>query len=148
MFLKLIAWTTLISFILAKLEIQIEGKDGWAKNLPTWRKKNWITKILYSETPITGYHFWLLLMIFLFFHLPFFAGIPWSLKSELEVLASLIFFWIIEDFLWFVLNPHYGIKKFNPQNIPWHSSWWGPLPDHYIKGTISIIILFVLSQYL
>src|SRR3990167_5556699 len=146
MFLNYLIFTIIVAFILAKLEIQIEGADGWAKNLPTWRKINWLTKMLYSETPITGYHFWLLLMIFFFFHLPFFVGIPWSLKLELQVIASMIFFWILEDYLWFVLNPHFGFKKFTSQNIPWHSTWWGPLPDHYIKGTCLILVLLYLSK--
>jgi hypothetical protein len=60
----LLLWTVLLAFILAKVEINIEGKHGWAEKLPTWRKKNRFTKIILGETPVTGYHFWMFLMIF------------------------------------------------------------------------------------
>ena len=39
MFLPL-AFVLLIAYFMAKLEINIEGKHGWAENLPTWRKKS------------------------------------------------------------------------------------------------------------
>jgi hypothetical protein len=34
-FIVLIVWC----LIVARLEVEIEGKDGWAKNLPTWKYK-------------------------------------------------------------------------------------------------------------
>lgn len=40
------------ALVLACLEIEIEGKDGWAKNLPTWRRK----AVVCGNRPWTGYH--------------------------------------------------------------------------------------------
>jgi len=37
----------ILSLIFALLEIEIEGKNGWAKNLPTWYKKSGFSKIFY-----------------------------------------------------------------------------------------------------
>ena len=58
-----------IAFVLAQLEIQIEGAHGWAEKLPTWR---WQTPAVlrWAGKPITGYHVFLLLFILLFMHLP------------------------------------------------------------------------------
>ena len=50
-----------LACVLAILEIQIEGKHGWAQNLPTWRpkNKNWFIKLyakFMSDREPTGYH--------------------------------------------------------------------------------------------
>ena len=42
--------------------------------------------------------------------------------------GSLMLFWIIEDFLWFVLNPAYGLARFTPVQIPWHHHWLFGVP--------------------
>jgi len=58
-----------LSFVLAKLEIQIEGKFGWAEKAPTWRlpPEHWISKIFFGGKPATGYHTWLYIFVFLLF---------------------------------------------------------------------------------
>lgn len=132
----LLLWTISLAFILAKVEINIEGKYGWAEKLPTWRKKNKFTKIILGETPVTGYHFWMFLMIFFLYHFPFVAGLRWGLQIELQIISSFLFLLIAEDLLWFVLNPHFGLKKFKKVNIPWHKNWIGPLPANYVLGII------------
>ena len=56
----------------------------------------------------------------------------WTWALELRVLAFLILFWILEDFLWFVFNPDWGIRRFRPEYVWWHApNWWGPLPRDY-----------------
>lgn len=144
--LKLLIWIILISFTVAQTEIQIEGKDGWAKNLPTWRIKNKLTDLLFNGNPLTGYHFWMFSSIFLLFHTPFIFNLNWSLKNELAILASYTFFLVIEDFLWFVLNPNYGIRKFNKVHVTWHKNWIGPVPSNYPVGIIFTLLLFILSN--
>src|SRR5437868_12870410 len=121
--LTYVIFIILISYVLAELEIQIEGPDGWAKNLPTWRLKNKFTYLLYGDSPLTGYHFWLIVFVILFLHLPFFFYSTWSLGQEFRALAGFFFISMIEDFFWFVRNPKYGINKFGSQHIPWHTQW-------------------------
>lgn len=137
-----------ISASLAFLEIQVEGANGWAKGLPTWRIENKWTRKLIGTKPLTGYHVHLILFIFLFAHLPYFLGfIILSLAMEMRLLSFIILLLLTEDFLWFVFNPAYGIKKFKPQYIWWHSSsWWWIMPrDYWIFGPIGIA-LYLLSM--
>lgn len=131
----------------AKMEIQIEGSGGWARDLPTWRVDNPLLQRLFPGRPLTGYHFWILLFICVVAHLPFAFGLRWTWSRELLSIAFVLFFWVTEDFLWFVLNPHFGIRKFRPQFIPWHrSTWWWIAPrDYWIALTIAFGIMCYLA---
>lgn len=140
-----LVYVFIAAFCFAKLEIQIEGKDGWAKNLPTWRvEKHVLLDWFYGGRPFTGYHLWAFLFVFLTFHLPFFWSGLWFWKGELRMIGAYVLFWVLEDFLWFVLNPHYGWKLFKPQHIWWHKRWWCGVPfDYWILGSVGILLVFV-----
>src|SRR3989440_12286548 len=101
-----------LAFAFAKVEIEIEGGNGWAAKLPTWRIQNRLTDLLYGGRPLTGYHLYIQLFVLAFAHLGFALGAPFSLRAELILASFVIWFWILEDFLWFVLNPPFGISKF------------------------------------
>jgi len=118
---------------LALLEIQVEGAAGWAENLPTWKISNRVTRLFLGNVPFTGYHLYLSLFTLSFLHLPYLAGItPFSLPSELRLLSFYFFFWVAEDFLWFALNPAFGLRKFRKEHIWWHAgSWWIFMPKLY-----------------
>lgn len=147
MILKLILFSVIIAFIAAKFEINIEGKHGWGANLPTWRVKNWLTRIFWGEQPYTGYHFWFLMMAVGFLHLPFVVGLPWSLSMELLLLASFLLTAVLEDFFWFLLNPHYGLKKFNKTHVNWHADWVGWVPRWYLTlAGIAAVFVFISTQ--
>ena len=126
---------------LSALEVQIEGKDGWAARLPTFRLKKKM-----GEKPITGYHLFILSFTLIIFHFPLFFTC-WSLKKEFLLLGAYIFMWTLEDFLWFVLNPHYGLRKFNKNNpdIWWHQSWFAGLPTFYWFLFPAALILIALG---
>jgi len=142
----IILFVLISAFIIAKLEIQIEGKDGGAKNLPTWRIKNNWTRLILGNHPFTGYHFWAFLALFTFLHLPFFIGISWNLKLEITILTMLLLITLAEDFLWFILNPNYGIKRFNSRHVSWHR-WIGPVPMPYFVLILGIISLQIFNYY-
>lgn len=146
MILPLFVFALLIAFLIAKLEINIEGKDGWAKNLPTWRIKNKWTTVILREHPLTGYHFYLMLTSLGFLHFPFFFGTPWSLSKEFMALGLFSIIFLFEDFLWFVLNPDYGLKKFHKDHIEWHRHWIFNIPVMYFKFILSAFIFFALSK--
>lgn len=135
-----------VAFAGAKAEINIEGKDGWASNLPTCKIHNSITRLLFGQQPLTGYHLWLLFFILGLVHFPLLLGIPWSLSHELKLLALLCFFWVVEDFLWFVLNPYFGLKKFNRIHVHWHRDWLWLFPKVYYKFLLAGLCLIVLSS--
>jgi hypothetical protein len=117
-------WPSFSAFFFAQVEIVIEGGAGWAANLPTWRiEKHWLLAIFWGGRAMTGYHAWVFPFIALFFHLPLFMFGHWSWRAECRVLACSMLFWIVEDFLWFVLNPAFGLARFYPAAIPWHKHW-------------------------
>jgi hypothetical protein len=117
----------------AMLEIQIEGEDGWGAALPTWRVENRWTRWFFGGRPFTGYHLWVHVFIVWVVHLPFLLALaPFGWAAEARVLAFLVFFWIAEDFLWFVLNPAFGLRRFRREHIWWHApGWWWIMPREY-----------------
>jgi hypothetical protein len=132
----LLGWVLLVSFFFAQVEVQIEGSQGWAAGLPTWRIENHpLLDIFWGGRPMTGYHAWVFSFMALVFHLPVFMAGQWSLKFEARILGSIMVFWIAEDFLWFLLNPAFGWKKFSPAFIPWHKQWLGAIPLDYVTFT-------------
>ncbi len=147
MLLNLFVWTLALAYFLAQLEIQIEGKYGWAEKLPTWRFSNRLTDFVLTDKPLTGYHLWQFVLVFLFFHFPFAIATKWGIKLELIILSYYFFLLIFEDFLWFVLNPNYGIGKFKKEYISWHKQWIWIFPKGYYKGLAAAGILFLLSIF-
>ncbi|MCU0605803.1 MAG: hypothetical protein MUC33_24475 [Desulfobacterales bacterium] len=69
---------------------------------------------------------------------------PWSLHHELRILAFVVLFWILEDFLWFICNRDYGFKGFTPQRISWHRDvWWWIAPREYWLGVPLGAVLYL-----
>ena len=137
----------MMGLVIAKLEVNIEGKHGWAKSLPTYRFSNWLTRFIIGRTEMTGYHVWLITTIVLFLQFPFFVGYPWSLSLELQILGLLFVGAIVEDFFWFILNPSFGIRKFNKNHVPWHK-WIGQVPAMYLIYAVAAALLLISSSIL
>jgi hypothetical protein len=135
-----------ICVILAQLEIHIEGQHGWAEKLPTWRwQPPWLKRV--AARPITGYHVYLTLFMLLLLHLPIvFGGFTWVIESEL--LSFYFFMVVFWDFLWFVLNRHYGLRRFNGEDIWWYKRWVLRLPLDYFYGLAASLLIFVLPALL
>lgn len=141
-------WVLLVAFLFAQVEIQIEGAAGWAAALPTWRiEKHWLLDIMWGGRPLTGYHVWVFSFMALVFHLPMFFASHWSWRHESRVLGGLMLFWIAEDFLWFVLNPAFGIAKFDPATIPWHKHWLLGMPTDYLTFSAFGLLLITASLW-
>jgi hypothetical protein len=137
------AFIFLISFATALMEIQIEGGNGWAKLLPSWRfAPPWLKRILNGKD-ITGYHVYLNLHSILMLHFPvLFLG--WSWQTELTILFVLSSFVVCEDVLWFILNPHFGWFSFTREKVSWYTSWLGPLPSDYYFWILLSVLFAVL----
>jgi hypothetical protein len=123
------AYFFLIAFILAHLEIQIEGPHGWAEKLPTWRwdsrgVRRWFGK------PVTGYHLCLVTLILLFVHVPQLYAPSW--EREADLLAMFFFLTVTWDFLWFACNRHFGVGRFRKGQIWWFPSWSLGVPRPYL----------------
>ncbi|MEX2570003.1 MAG: hypothetical protein WD737_01790 [Gemmatimonadota bacterium] len=127
--------------IFALLEIQVEGSAGWASALPTWRFENRWTRRLLGARAVTGYHLYAHLFVLIALHLPYAFGfaVP-GLRAEARILSFLTLFWILEDFLWFVFNPSFGIRRFTAEHASWHApAWWWIMPrEYWIFGPIGV----------
>ncbi len=127
-----IGWIALLAFFFAKVEIQIEGANGWAAALPTWRvDRHPLLDIFWGGRPMTGYHAWVFSFMFLVFHLPQALCGRFSFRLEARTVGGLMLFWIIEDLLWFLMNPAFGPARFGPAFIPWHKHWLLGVPTDY-----------------
>ena len=132
----------LAAFMWAKMEVEIEGKDGWAKNLPTWKLDNRILNWFMNGRPLTGYHFWAFSFVFFIFHLPLLWTGTWKWQMECRIMGCVTLFWVVEDFIWFVVNPYYGLKRHKEGEIWWHKSWlWGYPSDHWGMLIMGVILL-------
>ena len=138
-----------LSFLFAMVEIQIEGSGGWASNLPTWRiEKHWLLDVFFGGRPLTGYHAWVFSFMALLFHLPLL--LVWALgaavsygRLELTILAAIMLFWILEDLLWFVLNPGFGLRAFRKERVTWHKRWLLGAPvDYWVFGVLALVLLY------
>jgi len=97
----------------AWMEVEIEGKYGWAQKLPTscafW---GW-----------TWYHVSMNFIVLIVLYrslrcVQFEQG--WT---SLVCFALYTVAWfVVEDVLWFTFNPSYGIKRYTVADIPWHAS--------------------------
>lgn len=142
----LLAGVAVLAFIFAKLEIQIEGPHGWAASLPTWRvDKHPLLDWFWGGRPMTGYHAWAFTFVGLAFHTPYLFGRTPDLPTEAAILGSLMLFWIVEDALWFALNPAFGLRRLNREAVWWHKQWIGPVPADYITFTLAAIALLTYS---
>jgi hypothetical protein len=134
-----------LSFCFAEVEIAIEGPHGWATTLPTWRlaDDHWANVFLGGK-PVTGYHVWVITFVFSMLHFPLLFVVPtWAI--EMQIIAFFCLFWVLEDFLWFVRNPAFGLANFSADKIWWHSKWWGSAPRDYYVGTAVGCALYAAS---
>ena len=137
-----------VSLIFALFEIQVEGEYGWAGKLPTWRiESGWLTTLTGGK-PLTGYHTYLWILLPAMMLLGVLASKQrLTLPLILRLAALYTGILLVEDFLWFVLNPAYGLHSFFSQDprIWWHGRWIGPLPDSYYVGIPVTLGLYLLS---
>lgn len=136
----LFLWT--LCFLLALLEVQIEGANGWAAQLPTWRSFDPRITWIFGGKPITGYHVYLNLLLLTFFHFPLvMTGFSW--RKETRLLSAYIILTVVWDFLWFVVNPHFGMTKYDPTHIWWFRHWALGFPVDYFVGIISSFFIMI-----
>lgn len=146
MFIKVIVWTFILALLMGLKESEMEGKDGWAQNLPTFRVYPFFFKLLGGK-PLTGYHIYLILLFTTIFH-GVFLFLTWSLSLECYVLALIAFFFVVEDFLFFLVNPHFRLKNFKRGSIVWHKRWCAALPVTYWFGLLFSLLLVISGKLL
>jgi hypothetical protein len=135
------------AFGLAGIEIEIEGGVGWAERLPTWYFKRGLTGRIYGivmgRRPLTGYHVYAFTIPMLILHLPYVMGVDWSFAGELITIATYFVLAVVWDYLWFVLNPAYTVRRFRRGNVWWFEVpwiWRFPL-DYYLGVAFSLVLV-------
>jgi hypothetical protein len=149
------AWILFVwgwAFVLGAVEIEIEGAHGWAERLPTWYRRRGPVATVYGwcmgGRPLTGYHVFAALVVLLPLHLPYFRGDPWSAGAEAHTVAVFLVLTVFADYLWFVLNPAYTVRRFRRGNVWWfRGPWLGPFPGEYILGLGLSCLLVVASAH-
>lgn len=148
-----IFWFAFAAFF-ACLEIEIEGKYGFGQKLATWFRVTGRTAETWGKLqggdPLTGYRLFNVIVGLFVFHVPFFAGMEWSLSAEFKMLAIMYAVIIAEDYIWFVLNPYYGAENFRKDNIWWHAKkkWIdNKFPKDYADIWITSIAFSLLAGY-
>ncbi len=141
-----------ISLFLALVEIEVEGKYGWAERIPTWYRTTGFAGRLWGlimgGKPLTGYHLFLNILLLSMFHFKFLDGAEWSGATELTTLAKFFAMTVCWDFMWFVFNPNYTLKNYKRENIWWFAkSYWvfGIFPFDYVAGWGASVLLAGLS---
>lgn len=139
------AWVALMGLFFANAEIHIEGGAGWATSLPTWRiEKHLLLDLFWGGRAMTGYHAWVFSFMILVFLMPLAFNGRWRARDLLLALAGLIVFWIVEDFLWFVLNPAFGWARFNAASAFWHKNWvLGAPVDYWVGSAVAALIVWL-----
>jgi hypothetical protein len=135
---------------LAGIEIEIEGGYGWAERLPTWWLRRGAVGRVYGvfmgHRPLTGYHVFAFTIPLLVLHLPFVMGVDWTLAGELRVFATYFALAVVWDYLWFVLNPAYTVRRFHRGRVWWFEvPWIWRFPLDYYSGIALSIALGALA---
>jgi hypothetical protein len=138
----------LLAVLMAAVEIEIEGAYGWAEKLPTpYRVSGPFAQrfgLVLGGKPLTGYNLLMFTATLVAFHLPFAFSAPWSAATELALLAAWVSWSALWDFLWFLLNPAYGWRRFRPGNVWWHARWLWRLPlDYWLAAAASLVLALV-----
>ena len=114
---------------------------GWGRTQQGWKVKTPIREI-------TAYHFWCwLVMMPLFFMLPFFI-FGWDWHVFWVILASYFIGTVIEDTLWFHINPNFTMAKWNQHYADWHK--WIKIGNFEVPEFIIIypILAFLIWWFL
>ena len=133
------------AFGLAGIEIEIEGGYGWAERLPTWFLRRGLSAGSTASSwgrPLTGYHVYAFAIPLVVLHLPYAMGVSWTLAGELRTLATYFALAVVWDYLWFVLNPAYTVRRFRRGRVWWFEVpwlWRFPL-DYYTGVGLSIVL--------
>jgi hypothetical protein len=146
--LLLFAW----AFGLAGIEIEIEGGHGWAERLPTWFLKRGVVGRVYGAAmghrPLTGYHVFAFTIPVIVLHFPFVMGVEWSLAGELRTFATFFAVAVVWDYLWFVLNPAYTVRRFRRGAVWWFEvPWIWRFPLDYYSGFALSVVLAALAAW-
>ena len=149
-----------IALLFAAMYASVEGSKPWAENLSNcWRPDPglWWVQVLYwfpnFGREVNGLDTFGLLLFgtFGFFLVPVWYlthSQKFSFTQWLEVLAYFIAISVIEDWVWYLINPAFGIYRFSSAFIPpaMHH-WFWVIPTQYAWAFLATIPVGIFSQW-
>lgn len=141
--LQTIMYIIIHASVFSWLEVEMEGKHGWAVNLPTsCAFGGW-----------TWYHIAMNVLVLLtvagvtrLYHSKFQNFWGKYIATALVYVFRVAVWFCVEDIMWFVINKHYGIHRYTKKDIFWHAdkTWlFGTLLLNWIVFIAAIIIGFI-----
>jgi hypothetical protein len=90
-----------------------------------------------------------------FMTVPLFLLLPLIIKPEIKLFGTLLGGYLIgialEDFFWFVINPYYGVQKFNSHYAFWILNWVRigniEFPFFYMRYILGGILALLIIAY-
>lgn len=90
-----------------------------------------------------------------FMTVPLFLLLPLIIKPEVKLFGTLLGGYLIgialEDFFWFVINPYYGVQKFNSHYAFWILDWVRigniEFPFFYMRYILGGILALLIIAY-
>ena len=137
----------LIFVSIAFWESYVEGYNAWASG-----KHGWKIRISFlKKEPLTAYHLFLyLITIPLFIFLPLII-FGYNNHIFLLLIANYFLGLVVEDFLWFIVNPVWGgLRNFNSKKVYWHRFFRIAnieIPDFYLIFIFLAIFIFLVLHY-
>src|SRR5204863_342189 len=98
--------------------------------------------VFVGHRPLPGYPVFAFTIPLVVLHLPFVMGVHWTLAGELRTIATYFALAVIWDYLWFVLNPAYTVRRFGRGRVWWFEVpwiWRFPL-DYYAGIALSLAL--------
>ena len=125
----------IFAILFALLEIEMEGKHGWAEKLPT---------VASGLGMFTMYHIYMNIIVIL---VVFYTTQLLNVNIWTSIHFIILWF-LVEDVAWFILNPYYTLKKYTKEDIWWHGKqkWIYGIPMHNIVGIGFLVLTSVLSE--
>ncbi|MBU1952043.1 hypothetical protein KJ733_03980 [Patescibacteria group bacterium] len=107
----IVLWIIMAFIATSFWEAYIEGQHGGAEKQVGW-------KIKVGKYYLNGYHFWLWVVAY-----PLLLTLPLVINYSSRVLGLILIGYflgqVIEDFLWFVVNPQWPFRHFRPDKADW-----------------------------
>ena len=137
--MNLLYFTLIFSLLYSLIEIEVEGKYGWME------KAYSVGVLKTGGKNFTVYHIYMILVLILIY--AYLTNLRMDMKSIGRFLFHITLFLLLEDFLWFVFNPHYTLEKYSKDEIWWHADqpWFKGIPLHNITGTLILLLLTVFN---
>ena len=137
------------------------SKKPYVTDLPAWRPNPnfWLTKVAYwfpnFGRPVDGMDTFALLFagITCLLLVPIWSALhnhPFPIAEWFEIVAYFIAFAVIEDCVWYAVNPAWGLRRFRRKNLPYwmYKIWLFGIPSQYWEGCLGSLGMAIASAWL